>query len=205
MTETGGLAFDELPLRNSVFVAIGAASMCWETLDTAGVFNSERALQIGDKLLARIKREFDSVNRGIPYADENTLFKVHVALKEFKEFTLSDRQIADLITLMLNKGILFRERRPELTESAPVDVHKPDGYWLDTKRGIVLPSKPGDAEILGPPDYIRPEGQVLNRDDYPDLYRLYAEMGFPYGRAEEETFRVPDFRIMPPVSGDFAL
>lgn len=38
-----------------VFHAIGAGSACWEHLDRAGVFDSERAKQIGDELLARLQ------------------------------------------------------------------------------------------------------------------------------------------------------
>lgn len=35
--------------------AIGEASTCWSNLDEAGVFDSSRALQIGEKLLQDIK------------------------------------------------------------------------------------------------------------------------------------------------------
>lgn len=37
-----------------IFSALGAASTCWETLDNAGVFDSDRAKRIGDEVLARL-------------------------------------------------------------------------------------------------------------------------------------------------------
>ena len=36
----------------AVFQAIGAASMCWETIERAGVFNSDRTKEIAEDLLA---------------------------------------------------------------------------------------------------------------------------------------------------------
>lgn len=39
------------PIEQAVFEAIGAASVCWETLEGAGVFDSTRAKQIGDELV----------------------------------------------------------------------------------------------------------------------------------------------------------
>lgn len=44
-----------LPLEVAVFQALGAASACWDNLRGAGVFNSTRAKEIGDKLLAHLR------------------------------------------------------------------------------------------------------------------------------------------------------
>lgn len=38
-----------------IMVAMGGASMCWEHVDKAGVFDSDRAKEIGKKLLEDIK------------------------------------------------------------------------------------------------------------------------------------------------------
>jgi hypothetical protein len=40
-----------LSLEAAVFQALGAASACWENLEGAGVFQSERAKEIGEALL----------------------------------------------------------------------------------------------------------------------------------------------------------
>jgi hypothetical protein len=40
--------------RELVFQALGAASACWENLAGAGVFDSTRAKEVGDALLARL-------------------------------------------------------------------------------------------------------------------------------------------------------
>lgn len=45
-----------LPLETAVFQALGAASTCWENLRGAGIFNSTRAKEIGDKLLAHLRK-----------------------------------------------------------------------------------------------------------------------------------------------------
>jgi hypothetical protein len=42
-------------LRQAVFQALGAASMCWESPGAAGVFKSELATVIGDELVAFIE------------------------------------------------------------------------------------------------------------------------------------------------------
>ena len=49
--------FDKKPLDQSIYEAIGAASACWETLEHAGVYQSEDALDIGRQLQLRIERE----------------------------------------------------------------------------------------------------------------------------------------------------
>jgi hypothetical protein len=46
--------YDEL-LSEVVFQALGAASACWENLSRAGIFESDRAKQIGDDLIADLK------------------------------------------------------------------------------------------------------------------------------------------------------
>lgn len=42
-------------LETAVFLAIGAASACWENLSGAGVFDSTRAEEIGRALLAFVQ------------------------------------------------------------------------------------------------------------------------------------------------------
>lgn len=49
---------EELTLESAVFQAIGAASACWEDISAAGVFDSERARQIGELLLDKIREPF---------------------------------------------------------------------------------------------------------------------------------------------------
>ncbi len=46
------------PLATAVFTCLGAASMCWETLNGAGVFQSDRARDIGDELVAFIRSRY---------------------------------------------------------------------------------------------------------------------------------------------------
>lgn len=48
-----------LTLEEVIFQALGAASVCWETPEGAGVFDSEHAKEIGDKLV-------DFIREGIP-------------------------------------------------------------------------------------------------------------------------------------------
>ena len=43
-------------VREAVFQALGTASMCWEKVEGAGVFQSDQAAEIGDQLLATIQR-----------------------------------------------------------------------------------------------------------------------------------------------------
>ena len=38
-------------VETAVFEALGAVSVCWETPEGAGVFNSTRARQIGEELM----------------------------------------------------------------------------------------------------------------------------------------------------------
>lgn len=43
-----------LTVESAVFQALGAASTCWDTLENAGVFNSDLAKEIGESLLETI-------------------------------------------------------------------------------------------------------------------------------------------------------
>ena len=51
----------ELDILNNweelIMTAMGEASMCWSEIDRAGVFDSAKAKQIGEKLLQDIKRK----------------------------------------------------------------------------------------------------------------------------------------------------
>lgn len=50
------LEFSSMDLEQAVFTALGAASSCWENLEGAGVFESDRCKNIGDQLIARIRQ-----------------------------------------------------------------------------------------------------------------------------------------------------
>lgn len=52
---------EEIGLEEAVFQALGAASVCWDNLDGAGIFDSSRAREVGDKLMALISERFDQV------------------------------------------------------------------------------------------------------------------------------------------------
>lgn len=43
------------PLQESVFITIGAASMCWDPLPT-GVFDSQHAIELGNALIQGIDK-----------------------------------------------------------------------------------------------------------------------------------------------------
>lgn len=47
----------ETPIRQVIQEAIGAASMCWEYPEKAGVFNSDKALEISNEVLEMIHRK----------------------------------------------------------------------------------------------------------------------------------------------------
>jgi hypothetical protein len=49
-------------LRTLIFEALGEASMCWEFPEKAGVFQSDRAEQIGNRLLEEINSVLKPVN-----------------------------------------------------------------------------------------------------------------------------------------------
>lgn len=48
---------EEMNLRSAVFQALGAASACWDNLTGAGVFESDRACAIGERLLEFIEQD----------------------------------------------------------------------------------------------------------------------------------------------------
>lgn len=45
----------DIKLNSLIYQAIGAASMCWDSPQSAGVFDSKRASDISDKLREDIK------------------------------------------------------------------------------------------------------------------------------------------------------
>jgi hypothetical protein len=45
------------PVPDAIMEAIGAASMCWEHPEQAGVFQNERAAEIGEELLTFLKKK----------------------------------------------------------------------------------------------------------------------------------------------------
>lgn len=54
---------EKLTLQNAVFQALGAASVCWETPEGAGVFQSDRAKAIGDALVEFIRSQASAPSR----------------------------------------------------------------------------------------------------------------------------------------------
>lgn len=46
-------------LESAVFSALGAASVCWDSMENTGVFHSDRASQIGDELIEYIKENYE--------------------------------------------------------------------------------------------------------------------------------------------------
>lgn len=54
---------DDTTLREAVLETIGAASMCWENIEEAGVFKEQRAIELADQLIEFINGEF--INRQI--------------------------------------------------------------------------------------------------------------------------------------------
>jgi hypothetical protein len=50
---------EKLNVGNVVYQALGGASMCWEHVDRAGVFLSERALEVGERLIEALGLDKD--------------------------------------------------------------------------------------------------------------------------------------------------
>lgn len=50
------LELETKDLEEAVFTALGAASTCWENLNKAGIFESDRCKNIGDQLIKRIRQ-----------------------------------------------------------------------------------------------------------------------------------------------------
>jgi len=76
-------------LENAVFQAIGAASVCWETPEGAGVFNSDRAKAIGEELMAEIKRrqglDRESVDRALRQVISHADYDLHKSIERDEE------------------------------------------------------------------------------------------------------------------------
>ncbi len=50
-------------LKERVFMALGAASMCWEDINKAGIFKDQDAVIIGDELLSFILENYSPNNK----------------------------------------------------------------------------------------------------------------------------------------------
>lgn len=57
-------AGEDITLDNAVFQALSAASMCWDSVQDAGSFQSTRAKQIGDTLLTYIRTHYAAAVTG---------------------------------------------------------------------------------------------------------------------------------------------
>lgn len=47
---------EDVDAETAIFIALGAASACWENLQGAGMFDSSRAKVIGEELLEHLRR-----------------------------------------------------------------------------------------------------------------------------------------------------
>jgi hypothetical protein len=56
--------------REKIFESIGSASMCWEHVDKAGVFDSTTACTIGEDLCSFIADEIEKAQRRIIEMDK---------------------------------------------------------------------------------------------------------------------------------------
>lgn len=61
-----GIIFDSTPdgrdpetLEEVIFTALGAASACWESLEGTGIFQSDRAKEIGDEVVEWINSRYE--------------------------------------------------------------------------------------------------------------------------------------------------
>lgn len=52
--------YDAETPTQAVFQALGAASVCWEHIEDAGIFESTRAKKIGEDLIEALQYMFDS-------------------------------------------------------------------------------------------------------------------------------------------------
>lgn len=55
-----------LSLESAIFQALGAASVCWEKIEDAGIFQSEHAQEIGKALLAHIHESMIPRLKAVP-------------------------------------------------------------------------------------------------------------------------------------------
>jgi hypothetical protein len=60
-TACGGRSVGDLPLNEWVGQALGSASMCWESVGRAGVFDSDRCVEIHDGLMAHLNEVINTV------------------------------------------------------------------------------------------------------------------------------------------------
>lgn len=95
-----GLFDDAKTIEELIFQALGAASVCWDSVPS-GVFDSTHAKEIGDEVVARIKQ------MAAEYHREETL---HIVYDSLKKVGLNHRLAEDAVITMQNAGILFRER-----------------------------------------------------------------------------------------------
>lgn len=49
-------------LRQAVYEAVGAASVCWESMEGTGVFDTTRASAVADALLQYVNERYQRVN-----------------------------------------------------------------------------------------------------------------------------------------------
>lgn len=83
-----------LSLESAIYQALGAASMCWERMDGTGVFQSNRAKEIGDALLKKVQAATPDPPAGHgpgfdrPTDDHGRVMVEHMLNREVAEETL---------------------------------------------------------------------------------------------------------------------
>lgn len=79
------------PLASTLFQALGDVSGCWENLAGAGVFDSVRAKQVGDNLLAFLREQ--GVPRDITKNDNAEVYQDTAGEWRYRVFAGNHRQI----------------------------------------------------------------------------------------------------------------
>ena len=71
-------------LRTLIFKALGEASMCWEFPEKAGVFQCERAEQIGNRLIEEINSVLKPVNNSEDMTEKvgKVIYRINLSEKE---------------------------------------------------------------------------------------------------------------------------
>ena len=63
--------FPTVTVEQAIYQGLGAASTCWESMEGTGVFDSERAVAIGEEITRILKQVGVDVHAQIPYPDDS--------------------------------------------------------------------------------------------------------------------------------------
>jgi hypothetical protein len=101
-------------LESYVYQALGAASVCWETLEGAGIFESDRAVEIGKALIQKIQET---------HQDQGTLqYKIH---RQKKMLTALEKARG---VEVIDIGYTSREGEPD--DYRPVKINWNGEEWM---------------------------------------------------------------------------